>query len=603
MKKRVLNFIAGLLLVLGAAALAHDVKAVVNFVQRDVNPSGPALTTIGDVWVAIHDRSLLSIRDAVASHATLPTAKSAFETVIRLPVAFVLMFASLVLVIGLRWPRGVLRRRSEGGIPSGPQKSQDKVTAAVPMIVRPQGSAHREFLPAALELIETPTSPIVVASLWFVCIAFSSVLAWSYFGRLDIYAVASGKIQPSGRSKVVQPFEAGKVVAVHVENGSRVEAGDVLVELDPTETTADRDVQARELEASSAEVVRRRTAVSIARSAALETRQIDFDAGTGQLVRRREEGMLAADIGQLASALNSLEAQLLELAARRDRVTMTIDSRSKLIRVLKERVDTRQTLDASGQGYRSKVIDALQEFEREQTTLVGDQGQLIEFVANKRSIEAKIEETLAQFVREQTDKLSEAERKTDRLRQELIKANTKNERTRLTSPISGVVQQLAVTTLGQVVSGGQSLMTVVPQDAPVEIEAMVLNPDIGFVEVGQPVTIKVDAFPFTRYGTLEGTVVNISRDGVDQRTSPNLSDAASLTKPGSGAPSSIPRAETLAFPAKVSISRQTILVDGKEVRLLPGMAVTVEVKTGRRRAIDYVLAPLREIQSVSFNER
>lgn len=602
MKKRVLNFIAGLLLVLGAAALAHDVKAIVSLVQPNVNPSGPALTTIGDVWAVMHDRSLSSIQDAVASHATLPTAKSAFETVTRLPVAFVLMFASLVLV-SLKWPRGVLRRRSEGVIPSGPQKSQDKVTAAVPMIVRPQGSAHREFLPAALELIETPTSPIVLASLWFVCIAFSSVLAWSYFGRLDIYAVANGKIQPSGRSKVVQPFEAGKVVAVHVENGSRVEAGDVLVELDPTETTADRDVQARELEASSAEVVRRRTAVSIARSAALETRQIDFDAGAGQLVRRREEGMLAADIGQLASALNSLEAQLSELAARRDRVTMTIDSRSKLIKVLKERVDTRQTLDASGQGYRSKVIDALQEFEREQTTLVGDQGQLIEFDANKRSIEAKIEETLAQFVREQTDKLSEAERKTDRLRQELIKANTKNERTRLTSPISGVVQQLAVTTLGQVVSGGQSLMTVVPQDAPVEIEAMVLNPDIGFVEVGQPVTIKVDAFPFTRYGTLEGTVVNISRDGVDQRTSPTLSDAASLTKPGSGAPSSPARGDTLAFPAKVSISRQSIHVDGKEVRLLPGMAVTVEVKTGRRRVIDYVLSPLREIQSASLTER
>jgi hemolysin D len=145
-------------------------------------------------------------------------------------------------------------------------------------------------------------------------------------------------------------------------------------------------------------------------------------------------------------------------------------------------------------------------------------------------------------------------------------------------------------------------MTIVPLDAPVEVEALVQNKDIGFVENGQAVTVKVDAFPFTRYGTVQGTIMNISRDGVDEKTASNLSDAAGLTRPQ--APSAgTPTAESLVFPARIAILRQSILVDGKEIRLLPGMAVTVDISTGHRRAIDYVLGPLREVQAASWHER
>src|SRR5262249_6832266 len=143
----------------------------------------------------------------------------------------------------------------------------------------------REFLPAALELVETPASPIAIAFIWFICLGFAVALSWSYFGRLDIYAVAQGKIQPSGRSKVVQPLEPGKVVAVVVENGTRVRAGDVLLVLDATETSADREAQARELEATDAEVVRRVPATAIARSGMLVARPIPFHPQTGEVVR------------------------------------------------------------------------------------------------------------------------------------------------------------------------------------------------------------------------------------------------------------------------------------------------------------------------------
>jgi hemolysin D len=527
-----------------------------------------------------------------------------------IPVALVLFFCGgAATIMTLRKslnPRPIIpvpakEVLKESALPIGNGRA---LTPAHAVARRRVDAAHREFLPAALELIETPPSPIAVALLWLVCLGFSSVLAWSYFGHLDIYATASGKIQPNGGSKVVQPLLPGKVVAMHVENGSHVKAGDVLIELDPTETTADRKAQASELQAIRAEIARRGIAIAIASSNSLSLRPIPFEQGVSDVVRHREENVLAADIAHLASTRDSLKAQLAESIARHDRMLMTVTARNSLLSVLKERVDIRSSIDAQGGGYRAKVIDALQEYEREKTNLASDQGQLLEVDAGRRSAEAKIDETIAQFIDEQTSKLAEAQRKRDGLVQDLIKATMKETQTRLTAPISGVVQQLSITTVGQVVASGQSLMTIVPDHAPIEIEAMILNRDIGFVKVGQPVTIKVDAFPFTRYGTLDGTVATISHDGVDQKTAANLSDAASLTRP-QGAPTSAnaATAETLAFPARIAISRETMQVDGGEVPLRPGMSVTVEVKTGRRRAIDYVLSPLREIQSASLHDR
>jgi len=173
-----------------------------------------------------------------------------------------------------------------------------------------QKHAHAEFLPAALEILVTPPSPVASAMLLMICALFIFVLGWSYFGWIDIDAVAPGKVQPSGRSKVVQPLEAGTVVAINVENGSRVNAGDVLLLLDPTETAADREAQARDLEAASAEVARRRVAIVAARTGELKPLPIEFPAVIATPVRAREERVLLDELNQLRSSIGSLKAQL-----------------------------------------------------------------------------------------------------------------------------------------------------------------------------------------------------------------------------------------------------------------------------------------------------
>jgi hemolysin D len=436
-----------------------------------------------------------------------------------------------------------------------------------------------------------------------ICGLFLCALVWSYFGWIDIYAVAPGKIQPSGRSKVVQPLEAGKVVAVHVENGSRVNAGDVLLELDPTETAADRQAQAHDLEAAGAEAARRRAAVAAARTATLEPAPIRFGPNISDPVKQREDAVLQADLGQLRSNIASLKAQLAEKIATKERLTATIAAREKLIALAKERVVIREEIESKGAGSRALTIEALQQYETQMTSDASDRGQLIETDAAMRSLERKIEEAVAQFTADQSQKLAEAERKQDRLTQELVKAQSKADRTQLKAPIAGTVQQLTITTVGQVVTSGQALLTLVPLDAPIEIEAMIANKDIGFVEPGQPVVVKVEAFPFTRYGTIDGEVAKVSRDAVDERDATNLSDAANVARPQGAGPAQPPRTQNLVFPATIRLSRGTIGIDGKDVTLSPGMAVTVEIKTGQRRAIDYVLSPLREVVHQAARER
>lgn len=474
----------------------------------------------------------------------------------------------------------------------------------LPAAARPRLVAvDREFLPAALEIIETPASPVRIAFIVFICAAFSAVIAWSYFGLIDIHAVAQGRIQPSGRSKVVQPLEPGRVVRILVENGSRVNVGDALVELDPTETGADREALARDVAALEAEIARRRVAIEAAQTQKPEPADIRFPPSTVEVLRSRETGLLKAEIRSLVSSLESLRAQLAERQAQQDRLSGSVKAREKLVAVLHERVDMREKLNAKQYGSRAAVIDALQERDKEAALLATERGQVLEAAAAIRSLQSKLVETVSSFVTEQTQKLAEAERKLDRTLQDLVKARTKNERTLLRAPIAGTVQQLTLTTVGQVVTSGQSVLTIVPFEGNLEIEALVLNQDIGFVEPGQPVVVKVESFPFTRYGTLDGTVVKVSRDAVDEKEATGLSDPNAATRPQPSVSPSAARTQNLVFPATVALKSQTIDIEGKQIPLSAGMMVAVEIKTGTRRAIDYVLSPLREVVSTAGRQR
>ena len=264
----------------------------------------------------------------------------------------------------------------------------------------------------------------------------------------------------------------------------------------------------------------------------------------------------------------------------------------------------REILVSKSAGTRAAVIDAMQPLEQAQTDQAYDQGQMREAEAAIQSLERRIVQLTRETVAQQSQKLTAAAQQRDRLRGDLAKAQVKFDRTRLVAPITGTVQQLAVTTVGQVVTPGQPLMVLVPAEGPIEIEALVQNQDIGFIELGQEATIKVDAFPFTRYGTLTGKVMRISGDAIDQKDAAGSTDATSIAQGQSVSQvAGAPRTQNLVFPVTVQLDKLTINNDGREVPLSPGMTATVEIQTGRRRVIDYLLAPLREITSTAMHER
>jgi hemolysin D len=255
----------------------------------------------------------------------------------------------------------------------------------------------------------------------------------------------------------------------------------------------------------------------------------------------------------------------------------------------------------TSRSYWPSVLDALEALESQTTQDASERGQIAETGAAIVSLKKRLDEVRSQFVADQANKLADAERRREQLAQEFVKAASRAERTRLTAPIAGTVQQLSITTIGQVVAAGQPLATIVPVDAAVEVEVMVLNQDIGFVSAGQEAVVKVEAFPFTRYGTLKGTVKRVSTDAVAQGAAGAANDPVSALNSANGAQAAAP--QTFVFPATIALETSAMQIDGKRIPLSPGMAVTIEIKTGERRVIDYLLSPLREIASGTAHER
>jgi len=212
--------------------------------------------------------------------------------------------------------------------------------------------------------------------------------------------------------------------------------------------------------------------------------------------------------------------------------------------------------------------------------------------------------TVSQFIADNQNKLADASRKADEARQALVKAEARLARTRLTAPIDGVVQQTAVTTVGQVVTTGQQLAVITPAGGKLQVEALVANLDIGFVKPGQVAVVKVDAFPFTRFGVLHGKVVKIASGAIDEadakRALANAAASANVAQTQAPAPG---QPESFVFPVTVALDESAMKIDGSIIALTPGMTVTIEIKTDSRRVIDYLLSPLARIASEAARER
>jgi hemolysin D len=468
---------------------------------------------------------------------------------------------------------------------------------------RRSATGDNEFLAPALEILESPPSPVRVALIWIICALVAVSLAWAYFGRIDIIAVAQGKFQPTGRVKVIEPLETGKVTAIYVANGARVAAGDVLVELDRSSAEADEREALAGLASARAEAARRAVAI-----AAAQTRQIDavppiaWRDDVPSPLREREERVLAADLGQLAANLASLEAQRAQKQAERDKLAQTIETQKNLVATLQQRVDMRQSLVESKSGAKAAVIDAMETLQYQLTQLAMQEGQLASLNGALDVAAKDAEKASKSFISDNAEKLDEAQRQADDLEQKLAKARAAIDHLTLRAPISGIVQASAVTTIGQVVTSGQEVMRVVPDDAGLEIEVYVLNKDIGFIKSGQPAVVKIESFPFTQYGTIGAHVTRVARDAIPEPDA-GLLEGDPARAANSATFAGAQRTQNLVFPVTLQPDATTMQIDGQLFQLTSGMATTVEIRTGTRRILEYVFSPLVEVGASAMRER
>jgi hemolysin D len=447
-------------------------------------------------------------------------------------------------------------------------------------IFAPDGYEH-EFLPAAVEVLETPPSPlgrgVALAISAFVAIA----LLWACVGEIDIVAVGQGKIVPSGRTKVIQAFETGIVTKIAVEEGQHVAKGALLVELDSTQTGADTERLTKELTAKRLDVARLRSVLELSGGEALDDPEVKdgFDEAALALARSFRSTQLGEQAEKLAALARELERQRANAVGTEAEIAK-IEAQLPLKR---EQVEARR-------GLLEKGLTPKQQFLEMEQELIAMEGEAS--VAKARASEAQaaiattqrqVAQARQEFERDRLKELTEAESQVAQLTEELKKATQRQSLQRLTAPVAGTVQQLQLHTIGGVVEPAKPLMVVVPEDAGIEIEAEIENKDIGFVTEGQEAIVKLDAFPFTRYGTLVGHVATISGDAVEQQSN--------------GA------APRLVYMTRIRLEKGTMNVDGRDVKLSPGMVAAVEIKTGTRKLIEYVLSPLMRMRDEAGRER
>jgi hemolysin D len=450
------------------------------------------------------------------------------------------------------------------------------------------------FLPAALEIVETPPSPLGRAIAFTIIVAFSVALAWACIGTVDIVAVAPGKIIPSGRTKTIQPFETGVVRGIHVRDGQKVNAGDVLLELDPTMSGAELGHLQSDLMAAQLDAARLRAALAGKDDPLSEFKPPDGAPSDLIQMHRR---FLVSQTAEQSAKMATIDRQVEQKETERATVKASIEKLKAIIPPLQERVEIRKYLFNKELGSKLVYLTELQDLVGQQQEILVQQSRYGEAGAAIAALLETRSKTVAEYERGLFDDLAKAEQKAAGLAQDVIKAEQRNSLQKLTAPVEGVVQQLGIHTIGGVVTPAQALMAIVPVETRLEIEAMISNRDIGFVEVGQDAAIKVDTFNFTRYGLLSGKVVTVSHDATTR-------DKPMIDKPqGAETSSSEPKGQELIYAARVSLDRTHMQIENKTVNLSPGMAVAVEIKTGSRRIISYLLSPLIRYKHESLRER
>ena len=445
---------------------------------------------------------------------------------------------------------------------------------------RRQQKGHRrfhdaDFLPAALEVVERPVSPTGRITSWVLLALLAATIGWLVLGRIDVVASAQGRIMPTDDVKLVQAANSGVVRAIYVRDGAIVRRGQPLIDLDPTVSTAEEAQAQKGLLAAEIDVARGHAIAD-----ALAGRGLRFapPAGTPPDVAETQRRLIAALVAENGAATAGMAAARQSSLAEARAAAETMRKYDQTVPVLDREVAAMKGLESKGYAPGLRML----ELERQRHAERGDRAVAAEQRSRGLSDAAKYGQALTQS-REQARQqaladLAKAQTEVIMRREELTKARRQSRLQRLVAPVAGSVQQLAVKTLGGVVEPVRTLMVVVPTGA-ITVEVRILNKDVGFVRVGAPAAVKLEAFPITRYGTVPGRITWVSASAVEDRRL------------------------GLVYVAHVALQRASMNRGDTTVPLSPGMNVTADILTGRRSIMSYLISPIDKARLEAARER
>lgn len=453
------------------------------------------------------------------------------------------------------------------------------------------GDQHRTrelaaFLPPALEIQESPPHPLAKWLGRTLMILLIMAMTWACVGQVNIVASAEGKIIPSSRVKQIQPLEKGVIKHIYVTEGEHVTQGQPLIELDSTLTEADKARLTNEL--TSAQF---RRSVSKTLLGLIDNKNntnapdfwsslplIDSPESSSEDVTLNKK-LLRQQWEYYQSQLRGLQSSLLQARYQQGVGTARIDKLAKTLPIIAKRRDSMRVLKKKNYVSETDLLQVEQEYIQTHQDLLAEREQYQQFLAAEDEINQQIGQLKAQIRQQNLTDIMAANREIAVLKEELTKATDLNSKHVLYAPVAGQVQELSVTTIGGVVTEAQQLMLLVPEGEQLEVEVFLENKDIGFVTEGMASEIKIHTFPFTKYGLIDGEVMTISNDAV------------------------VDEKKGLIYSMQILMKQNTLLVNGRDTQLIPGMAVTAEFKIGKRRIIEFFLAPLLRAKSESIRER
>ena len=443
----------------------------------------------------------------------------------------------------------------------------------------------RDFAPALMRTRDNPPSPFAGWMLKALLLLFGSLLAWAALGRLDIVAVATGKLVPQTYLRIVQPFEQGIVKEILVREGEAVRTGQVLLRMDPRLTDADR-----------------RSVENDYKLKQLQLRRIDAEMAGSVIVRRHDDdsGLLAqveAHYHARRQAYrDAVDAERAALAKAQQDLKAALEVEAKLrktVPIYKETAEGWTQL--AKEGYAGKLM--AQERVRQHIENEQDLKAQTQTVASLKATTEQASKRLAQITSNYKQALQnervEMALQTHKLQEELGKHEHRTGLMELRATQAGIVKDLATHTVGTVAAPGTILMTLVPAGEPLVAEVWVSNDDVGFVRQGQPVKLKLMTYQFQKYGMLDGRVRHVSADASENQNATPASVEIARNKAGM----------PLTYKTIVEMHGQELVAQGVKYALTPGMQVAGEIHLGTRTVLEYLLSPVTKAFHEAGRER